>query len=115
MQMLHLSTVLFPVLSSLFVPAQAEPLANQPYMPFDSVHAYTFYSTPALYKQLKDTLAGRSAYRIYPGDHAYVLGYVNKRWYVVSRTLAKDAPRYYIRRSGLGEKRPYSPSDSVWK
>jgi hypothetical protein len=95
------------------VPAQA---GIPPYTPLDTVRAYQFYATPALYLQLADTLAHRPQHFIYPGGHAYVLGYVHKRrWYVVSRTLQANEPRYYLRYDELVEIQPYrAPADSEW-
>jgi hypothetical protein len=106
---------LLSVLPFLLVPVQTAPPPTPPHTPVDSVRAYTFYATPALYRQLKDTLTKNAAYHIYPGGHAYVLGYVNKRWYVVSTTFEKGALRYYIHHRDLSrEVRPYDPSKGGW-
>ena len=103
----------FSVLLLWLLPAQSTPATVTAYTPLAAVRALTFYATPALYQQLADTGA-RPTQFIYPGGHAYVLGYVNKRWYVVSRTLADTARRYYLRRNGLREVAPYTPVKSDW-
>jgi hypothetical protein len=91
------------------MPTQSAPPIIRNYTPLDKVRALTFYATPALYQQLADTTV-RPTHFIYPGGHAYVVGYVNKGWYVVSKTLEADTQQYYMRRSGLQEVSPYSPA-----
>ena len=98
------------------VPAQPGTPPRPAYTPLDTVRAYTFYATPALYRQLADTLARQPKHFIYPGGHAYVLGYVRqRRWYVVSFTLGANEPWYYLRYDELQEIQPYRPpADSGW-
>jgi hypothetical protein len=93
------------------MPTQSAPPIIMKYTPLDKVRALTFYATPALYQQLADT-AVRPTHFIYPGGHAHVVGYINQRWYVVSKMLEADAQQYYMRRSGLQEVSPYATTKS---
>jgi hypothetical protein len=78
------------------------------YTPFSAVRAYEFFATPALYPTLADTAHPPQNF-IHPGGHAYVLGTVGVRWYVVSFDSLKKTPIYYMRQDDLAEVLPYTP------